>query len=115
MPFEIVRNDIAQMRVDAIVNTANPRPVIGSGVDDILCVQTKSGGDGSFSHADSADFLPGGQQLRPRRPMNACVDAAADHRPWVGGIHDGVHPHLGNIVSYNLKGHISHLPILVSV
>lgn len=33
MPFEIVRNDIIKMRVDAIVNTANPRPVIGSGVD----------------------------------------------------------------------------------
>lgn len=33
MPFEIVRNDITNMQVDAIVNTANPRPVIGSGVD----------------------------------------------------------------------------------
>ena len=33
MPFEIVRNDITQMRMDAIVNTVNPRPVIGSGVD----------------------------------------------------------------------------------
>lgn len=33
MPFEIVRNDIVNMEVDAIVNTANPRPVIGSGVD----------------------------------------------------------------------------------
>lgn len=33
MPFEIVRNDIVNMEVDAIVNTANPSPVIGSGVD----------------------------------------------------------------------------------
>lgn len=33
MPFEIVRNDIVNMQVDAVVNTANPAPVIGSGVD----------------------------------------------------------------------------------
>ena len=33
MPFEIVRNDITNMQVDAVVNTANPRPVIGTGVD----------------------------------------------------------------------------------
>lgn len=33
MPFHIVRNDITKMEVDAIVNTANPKPVIGSGVD----------------------------------------------------------------------------------
>lgn len=33
MPFEIVRNDITNMQVDAVVNTANPNPVIGSGVD----------------------------------------------------------------------------------
>lgn len=36
MPFEIVRNDITNMRVDAIVNTANPRPVIGSGTDSMV-------------------------------------------------------------------------------
>jgi len=33
MPFQIVRNDIVNMRVDAIVNTANPRPVVGAGTD----------------------------------------------------------------------------------
>ncbi len=33
MPFEIVRNDIVNMQVDAVVNTANPNPIIGSGVD----------------------------------------------------------------------------------
>ena len=33
MPFEIVRNDITRMQVDAIVNTANPEPIVGSGTD----------------------------------------------------------------------------------
>ena len=33
MPFKIVRNDITKMRVDAIVNTANPRPTYSSGTD----------------------------------------------------------------------------------
>ena len=33
MPFSIVRNDITHMNADAIVNTANPQPVIGSGTD----------------------------------------------------------------------------------
>ena len=36
MPFEIVRNDITCMQVDAIVNTANPRPVIGLGTDSMI-------------------------------------------------------------------------------
>ena len=33
MPFEIVRNDITKMQVDAIVNSANPRPIVGLGTD----------------------------------------------------------------------------------
>ena len=36
MPFEIVRNDITHMAADAIVNTANPRPVIGTGTDSAI-------------------------------------------------------------------------------
>ena len=36
MPFEIVRNDIRKMQVDAIVNAANPRPIVGYGVDSKL-------------------------------------------------------------------------------
>ena len=36
MPFEIVRNDITNMHVDAIVNSANPRPVVGLGTDSTI-------------------------------------------------------------------------------
>ena len=36
MPFVIVRNDITNMPVDAIVNTANPQPVIGAGTDAMI-------------------------------------------------------------------------------
>ncbi len=33
MPFQIVRNDITKMHVDAIVNTASPMPGYGAGID----------------------------------------------------------------------------------
>ena len=33
MAFQIIRNDITKVSVDAIVNTANPEPVIGGGTD----------------------------------------------------------------------------------
>ena len=53
MPLLIVRNDITEMNVDAIVNTANPLPMVGSGVDraiykkagwmELLCIRMKIG------------------------------------------------------------------------
>ena len=33
MPLEFVRNDIMKMQVDVIVNSANPRAIVGGGVD----------------------------------------------------------------------------------
>lgn len=33
MPFKIIRNDITKMKCDAIVNTANAHPTVGSGCD----------------------------------------------------------------------------------
>ena len=36
MAFKILRNDITKVRADAIVNTANPLPVIGRGTDETV-------------------------------------------------------------------------------
>lgn len=36
MAFKILRNDITKVRADAIVNTANPLPVVGRGTDSII-------------------------------------------------------------------------------
>ena len=36
MPFQIIRNDITRVKADVIVNTANPRPVIGRGTDSAI-------------------------------------------------------------------------------
>ncbi len=36
MPFKIIRNDITTVKADAIVNTANPRPVAGAGTDSAI-------------------------------------------------------------------------------
>lgn len=36
MPFQIIRNDITKVKADAIVNTANPKPVVGRGTDSAI-------------------------------------------------------------------------------
>lgn len=36
MPFQIVRNDITRMKADAIVNSANPKPVYAGGTDQAI-------------------------------------------------------------------------------
>ena len=58
MPFEIVRNDITNMAVDAIVNTANPLPVIGLGTDSMI---HEKAGPGLLAARQKIDTIEVGQ------------------------------------------------------
>ena len=69
MPFEIVRNDIVNMQVDAIVNTANPDPVIGSGVDS------------GIHKAAGAKLLAARQKIGYIAPGDAAVTPAEREQP----------------------------------
>ena len=64
MPFEIVRNDITKMYVDAIVNSANPRPIVGLGTDS------------SIHQAAGPELLAARQRIGPIAPGDAAVTPA---------------------------------------
>lgn len=72
MPFHIIRNDITEVKADAIVNTANPKLVIGSVKDSaiykaagekLLLAERKKIGDIALGQAVSTDAF-GLQALR---------------------------------------------------
>ena len=58
MPLRIVRNDITKMHVDAIVNTANPEPGYGSGLDS--AVYTGAGADKLLKDRSEIAVMPKG-------------------------------------------------------
>ena len=70
MPFQIIRNDIARVRADAIVNTANPDPVFASGVDEAI-----------YRVADFARLLDDRRKIGKIVPGEAAITKA--YRPGV--------------------------------
>ena len=69
MPFEIVRNDITNMHVDAIVNTANPRPVIGLGADSMI--HEKAGPKLLAARQDIGNIPRGSASITPAFDLDA--------------------------------------------
>ena len=55
MPFKIVRNDITKMQVDAIVNTANEKPIYSSGTD--FAIYMAAGENELLSDEQKADAI----------------------------------------------------------
>ncbi len=58
MPFQIVRNDITNMQVDAIVNTANRYPIVGTGTD--YAIHTAAGPQ-LLEERERIGYIPRGQ------------------------------------------------------
>ena len=74
-------------------------------MDHIFSRKPITGCDGRTAPGNIADLLPSLQKSWARLLMDPGVRTQTDYRPGIGGIHDGVHLHIGNVVSYNLKGH----------
>ena len=85
MPFEIVRNDITKMAVDAIVNTANPRPVIGTGVDSAI---HKAAGPKLLEARQAIGSIEAGHAaITPAFDLNAAYVIHTIGPVWVDGEH----------------------------
>lgn len=69
MPFEIVRNDIVNMKVDAMVNTANPRPIIGAGTD--KAVHDKAGARLLLARKEIGNIAVGEATITPAFDLDA--------------------------------------------
>lgn len=65
MPLKIIRNDITKVKADAIVNTANPKPQIGSGTDSAI-----------YSAAGAGQLLAERKAIGDIAPGNSAVTGA---------------------------------------
>ena len=86
MPFEIVRNDIVTMQVDAVVNTANPDPVIGSGVDSGIHKKAGPALLAARQKIGRIDF--GDAAITPGYGLDAKYVIHTVSSAWEGGSHD---------------------------
>ena len=83
MPFEIIRNDITTMQVDAIVNAANPRPVIGYGLD--AGIHQKAGEQLLIARKEIGDIAFGDAVITPAFKLDSRYVIHAVSPIWQGG------------------------------
>ena len=84
MPFEIVRNDITNMQVDAIVNAASRLPRVNAGVD--LAIHQKAGPALLEARKEIGYIQPGSAAITPA--FNLCADYVihAATPTWIDGL-----------------------------
>ena len=85
MPLEIVRNDITKMQADAIVNTANPRPIVGGGVD--RAIHKAAGGELLAARKKIGDIGTGRAAITPAYKLRARFVIHTIGPVWQDGAH----------------------------
>ena len=86
MPFRIIRNDITKVRADALVNTANPEPVIGSGTDSAIYMA--AGEELLLAERKKIGAIePGCAASTPAFNLNAKVVIHTVGPAWIDGNH----------------------------
>lgn len=86
MTLQIIRNDITQMNVDAIVNAANNHPLIGFGVDSGI---HQKAGEKLLEARKKFGTLPFGKAIiTPAFNLNAKYVIHAISPLWLGGEHN---------------------------
>ena len=86
MPFQIIRNDITKVKADAIVNTANPRPVIGGGTDSAVY---RAAGENQLlaERRKIGNIAPGNAVSTPAFDLNAKYIIHTVGPVWIDGAH----------------------------
>ena len=83
MPFTFIRNDITRVQADAIVNTANPAPVVGSGVD--AAIHKAAGPQLLAARKRIGPIAPGQCAITPAYALPALYVIHAVGPAWHGG------------------------------
>lgn len=85
MPFEIVRNDITNMQVDAIVNAASRLPRVNAGVDS--AIHKKAGPSLLEARKQIGYIRPGTAAITPAFALDAEYVIHAATPVWTDGMH----------------------------
>lgn len=85
MPFEIVRNDITNMKVDVIVNAASRFPRVNAGVDS--AIHQKAGPALLDARKKIGFIAPGNAAITPAFSLNANFVIHAATPTWLDGLH----------------------------
>ncbi len=87
MPFKIIRNDITKVKADAIVNTANPKPVYASGTD--AAIYKAAGAEQLLAERRKIGEIGRGQAaVTPAFSLPAQYIIHTVGPAWVDGKHD---------------------------